>query len=660
MDIIDVVLARALTPQGQVETYAAKAQKAAQDALAAKADAADAVATVSAAATSIAETQTAAATLLSTAQEALETAQAAQIDIDAEIKQVTINTNVVSATAANTLQVITTYPDDTQNTQTITKLYKSAGNNEDGTMTQKAITIALNNKLESSSLTDYATKQYVTNAISNIHIPSGGSNTSSSSTVNINLGVDNAGKIVVVGEDGYPIAGVLTENDIIETLMRSGGYTAKNAVGLEVDYDAKTLTRTQEANTLSMGADFNIYPMYGGRKRCNVLDDGTITAFYGDPSYTEDGSNGQVMVYQPKFYYQRIPITTTYNTVGKIVHHDSFVISAVEQSGFKLHPLFITPEGETLEYVLLSAYEGSVYDVSENAYTSHTATNIDFDNDKLTSISGTKPVSGLSGLNLQRAEQLAQNRGEGWHIHTIVSESANQLLEIIEFGSMNGQASLGRGVCDLTVTGNHNQAAITGATSSLGNNSGQASFTTLENQGNITVGTEEGKLSISYRGVENPWGNVWQMLNGITIYGTVTTDGGIPHICTNYNYSYDNLNSDYISAGFSLPNSSNWLTSLGFGSKDFDWLLMPATTSNSANSALPIGDNGWFVGNLSGIKAVVHGGGWSFKDSDGLFYYGCDVAPNDTTQKSYGARLLYIPTKNAIYTANIAKWQEAN
>jgi hypothetical protein len=43
--------------------------------------------------------------------------------------------------------------------------------------------------------------------------------------------------------------------------------------------------------------------MYGGRMRCNVTDDGTITAFYGDSNYADDGSNGQVMVYQPKFYY---------------------------------------------------------------------------------------------------------------------------------------------------------------------------------------------------------------------------------------------------------------------------------------------------------------------------------------------------------------------
>ena len=56
-----------------------------------------------------------------------------------------------------------------------------------------------------------------------------------------------------------------------------------------------------------MGEDFNQFLMYGGRIKCNVADDGTINAFYGENGYTEDGSNGQVMIYQPKFYYRRVP-----------------------------------------------------------------------------------------------------------------------------------------------------------------------------------------------------------------------------------------------------------------------------------------------------------------------------------------------------------------
>jgi len=229
------------------------------------------------------------------------------------------------------------------------------------------------------------------------------------------------------------------------------------------------------------------------------------------------------------------------------------------------------------------------------------------------------------------------------------------MLEIIEFGTMNGQSALGKGICYIAKAGEFNQAALTGSTASLGNNSGAATETIIENNGTQTTETTDGKVAISYRGVENPWGNVWQMIGGILVSGNGSVNGGIPYICTNYTYSYTNLTDNYVSAEFSLPNTSSWISALGYGSSTYDWLLMPAACTN-ANSALPIGDNGWFTANLNGIRMVVQGGGWSFEESDGLFYYACDHTPQDSSYRSYGARLLYIPTKNNIYTANIAKW----
>ena len=51
--------------------------------------------------------------------------------------------------------------------------------------------------------------------------------------------------------------------------------------------------------------------MYGGRTRCLVDNNGNIAAFYGDVGYTDNPSNGyQVMVYQPKFYYSRVLVST--------------------------------------------------------------------------------------------------------------------------------------------------------------------------------------------------------------------------------------------------------------------------------------------------------------------------------------------------------------
>lgn len=649
MDIIDVVLGRALSPKGQIDTYAARSQKAAQNASAAAASAQAAVDNIDSITEQTNANNEAAAAALGQVEEALQALEEAgqRIDLNDVDEEVNKMALAASGVATNTIysQTLTaTMPDGTttRSAEGIAKFYKDIGTNEDGGMTQKAI----KTYVESVKAT---IEEDIATAISNIDLPT---------DIVTNLGESNHGNLVVIDEDGNITSGTVSEEELIEALILSGGYTARDAVGLEVDYDNKSFVRTQQAIGKSMGENFDSYLMYGGRRRCNVADDGTITAFYGDNNYAEDGSNGQVMVYQPKFYYQRAPITTSNNKVGKTIIRDSFAISYVAQSGFKIHPIFTTPEGEELDYVLFSAYEGGLYDVSANSYAIGTASNVDFNNDKLSSVSGVKPITGSSNLNLQKAEQLANNRGAGWHIYNLQAESANQMLEIIEFGTMNGQAALGKGISDLPAQSTYNQAAITGSTASLGNASGAAESTTIEVNGSISTETDDGKVSISYRGVENPWGNVWQMINGVTIYGNTASNGGVPYICKNFNYSYAALSNNYESAGFSLPNENGWISALGYGSKKYDWILMPAESSNSANSALPIGDNGWFDSNLTGIRMVVQGGGWSFEESDGPFYYGCDKQPNDSSYRSYGARLLYIPTKNEIYSANIVKWQQ--
>ena len=651
MDILDIMLARALTPQGQVDTYAAKAQRAAQNAEAANTSAQNSALALENAAQTKAD-----------AEAALEDVQAAltaleQVDslvdlntVDNEIKKMTVVSAPTSDTTASNVRIQVQYPDSTGHTDTLLRMYKATGANEDGTMTQKAITNALSTKVEISTLNNYATTAYVNSVISSGGGTGGGGIS--------NLGAANSGKIVVVGNDGNIAPGTILESALIEALLSSGGYTARNAVGLEIDYDNKSVSRTQQATGLSMGSDFDEYTMYGGRRRCNVADDGTITAFYGDAAYKEDGSNGQVMVYQPKFYYQRVPLSLTSNKVGKTIMRDSLIVSYTSQNGFKLHPLFRTPTGEELDYVLLSAYEGGVYDTSASSYITTTATNVDFNADKMTSVAGSKPITGSSGLTLQRAEQLANNRGTGWHIYNILAESADQILETIEFGSMNGQAALGKGISYIATNGTKNQSALSGSTASLGNASGSATTTTFELDGSTFTETENGKVAISYRGVENPWGNVWHMLNGIIVSGTGASNGGIPYICTDYNYSYSGVGSSYTSAGFSLPNTSSWISALGYSEGEYDWLLMPSDCAASANSILPIGDNGWFDPNLNGLRIVVQGGSWVFEESNGPFYYGCDKQPQDSSYKSYGARLLYIPTKNAIYSGNIAKWEQ--
>lgn len=601
MDIIDILLAKSMsqsaTPDGTAAAAAQQALAAAQQASAAAAEAQEALSNV-------------------------KTEEEIQEIADTEIKKLDVEPSIfVGNNLYHTAQVTVKYPDDTESSHNFFRIYQKTGTDPHQVMSQKAITEALEAK---------ADKTYVDEQIA--AIPAGSGDTIN---YNINLGPENAGNIVIIGPDGNIVAGDTSENAIIEALIKAGSYIAKDALGVEIDYQNKVITRTQDATLYSMGEDFNHYKMFGGRMRCNVADDGFINAFYGEEGYTDDGSNGQVMVYQPKFYYQRIPMKTEKNAVGKIIRKESLIISSVEQSGFKLHPIFIGENGEELEYVLLPAYEGSIV------------------NNKLSSVADQKPTSNIS---ITQAEQYARNRGTGWHITNMAAESANQMLEIVEFGSMNGQTSIESGLVSIPNVNNKNCASQTGSTSELGNGTGAAASTTNITNNTTNVYDTEGRRAISYRGMENPWGNIWRMIGGINIYGNGKLEGGVPYISTSFTYNTSSVENGYESVGFCLPSNYGWISAMGYGEEKYDWVFMPAECSSAANSVAPVGDNLWTNSNQNGLTQVSLGGSWGFGASAGPFYYACDNFITDSAQISYGASLMYIPRAGTIYTNNYNKW----
>ena len=360
-----------------------------------------------------------------------------------------------------------------------------------------------------------------------------------------------------------------------------------------------------------------------------------------------------LMVYQAKFYYQRIPTATSNLALGKAIRQESIALSSEPQGGFKLHPLFKAADGSELEYVLLPAYEACAYDTSASAYDLNDSANIDFSADKLSSIAGAKPISGVNKqLTVFAAEQLANNRGEGWHITNLAAESVTQLLEIVEFGTLNGQNALEAGITTINNTA-ANCSSITGSTESLGNASGAATATINEINGTRTSYNTAGKRAITYRGMENPWGNIWRMVGGLNIVGNGSSLFGIPYVCTDFNYSaltpstYDNI-------GFCITSSNDYISAFGYGNSNYDWAFLPVECS-SANSALPVGDYAWGANNLNGTKLATVGGNWYQGERSGIFSYGFDQNI-DSAARSFSARLMFIPTKNSIYEQNINKW----
>ena len=558
MDIIDIILAKALTPQEAISTYAERARRAAADA-------------------------TAAAAVVENAADIVTNIEGAIHD---EVDKVLFELLTISDTGViqNNLQI--TYPSEQESiVQNINKYYTTTGNNEDGTMTQKAI---------STELTDLADR------------------------------------VTYLEEHGGGSAPSVT-NDI---------------VGLKINYSTKTFTPLEKSVQLSPGNAYDYLPMYGGRLRCNVANDGTINAFYGDNNYAEDGSNGQVMVYQPKFYYKRTPLSMN----GNNVIEETILLSATHQTGFKLHPLFYDNNGNELEYVLISAYEGSVYDTSNGTYITNANANIiDNNADKLSSIGGVKPQADITITNF---ETLANNRGNNWHIANLLTFSANQLLFLVEYSALNSQTALAPGIAKIVRFEQENFSSNTGSTMNLGNRSGRA-MTTTNNTNNVTTNyTTNDTCAISYRGVENLWGNIWCFVGGL-YSKKVNSNQEELYLCPNYNYN--NLN-NYITLPVTISNTSNWGASLIYVSETYDWILIPYA-NDSGNSEFPIGDYVWMADNNDNHSCLLGGSG-NHEDLVGLFNYAFDQ--NYTEVRNVrNARLIHIPaTSSSNYLTNQNNWQQ--
>ena len=440
------------------------------------------------------------------------------------------------------------------------------------------------------------------------------------------------------------------------------GITADDIVGIQVDYKNKTFKRLAGAANLSKGSDFDKFTMFGGRKRCNVADDGSIVAWYGDADYKEDGSMGQVMVYQPKFYYLVCPVEydPIDTGIGYHLRKANYYVSEKPRAGFRLHPAFYDASGNEIDYFLTSAYEGSIYDTSAGAYLLNDEQVMNTGEDKFSSIAGARPASGSSqNLTRPNIEAMAQNRGTNWHGDLIKQVSAEQMLMIIEMGVMNLQTAIAQGVVSLPwTTGSDttsSYAATTGSTASIGNGTGRAEKTTTYEGGVAKEYTVDGKTSVCWRGKENFWGNLWKFVYGINIWGNGKMGGGQPYICSDFSFAESKNSGNYEPAGFTVTNANGYISAMGY-STACDWLFIASECLG--NSSLPVGDYTYITVNLNDYRIALLGGYWDSWAYAGGFYWALNNGVGYRV-RAVGGRLVYIPTRDsATYTAAIEAWKQ--
>ena len=462
--------------------------------------------------------------------------------------------------------------------------------------------------------------------------------TTVSNASNVSMTVDPAA-VATVGD----INALQAEITDIQSFI---GYTDADIYGVEVDFKNKKFTRLAGAVGKTPGDAFDGVKAFGGRRRCNVTDDGKVVAYYGDAGFSETGvltsaitigentyptgTKVQVMVEQPKFYYKVVPLELEKIQGGKGFHMRKarYYVSDTMKAGFKLHPAFIK-DGKEKNFIYLSAYEGCTYDTSASAYKLNDAQDVDWTNDVLASIAGAKPTSGLtqSGATRNGFRTIAAKRGSGWSQQTIQSVAATQILFLVEYASFNIQEKLGAGVTTKVDDGATSMTEITGATTTLGNKSGQVINT-------------NGYSVVAYRGEENPFGNIWKWVDGInTNNGSTFAEGDTGTIyVADHGFKDDSGDAPYHEVGFSSVYLGwSYISAFGYAEDD-DWLFYP--TEGKGNSSLPVGDCGQVVNpgwRVAMLGARGHGG-----SSWGLFFlYVYD--DSGYRIRDVGGRLLYVP-----------------
>lgn len=430
------------------------------------------------------------------------------------------------------------------------------------------------------------------------------------------------------------------------------GYTDGDIYGVEVDFVNKKFTRLAGAVNRTPGEGFDGINCFGGRKRCNLTNDGRVAAYYGETGFSTTGkltqavdrnpegtetpdttlqfASGtvvQVMVEQPKFYYKVVPLNVEKKHKGGITRKVRYYVSDTPKAGFKLHPAFVE-NGNENEKIYVAAFEGSLYDASAAVYILDDSQVADFTADMLSSIANAKPLSGLTqSATRANVRKLAEKRGSGWEQAYAATVSASQMLMLIEYASFNMQSCIGNGAVSKTDDGATNMSEPTGTTINLGNASGVAA-------------NFNGIQMISYRGEENFWGNIWGWVDGINQYMDATTHEGTIYIA-DHTFTDDIGTGAYEDAGIIAVFGDGHVSAFCYSEK-YDWLFIPGELLG--NTALPVGDycwngnTGWRVAQLGArCNGGLHAGAfcWDLNDASSGRY------------RSIGGRLVYVPSKKA-------------
>lgn len=450
-----------------------------------------------------------------------------------------------------------------------------------------------------------------------------------------------------------------------KTIKRYGvrRAVASHSPILERVGDADGLTAAAGVGDTPATNDFdNIYP-WSHMRRCNLDDNGNVTAYEGEPTYSTNGSNGQVMVEIPRFY-QKHEIVDGY---------EYWWVCEMPLGGFRLSPAFIGSSGQVLDKIYIAAYDAG------------------YDGTKATSVAGAHPEVRRTRTSFRT---IAKARGAGWQLLDIATVcDVMQFLFIVEFATTHCQSII-NGVVSLPYTDSHAaaftelaanrivipnaQAAeyVVGQSIEIGTSRGGGEIakgrviteiTPLADgintalvfdgeavdvtQGNLVysagwiaggadgvvassgsaTSNSSGKSPFKWRGIENAWGNVFQWIDGVNILDHQAWVSSTPA-----EYDDTSVAAPYKKLNFKNGNENGYVKTLG-EDINYPWARFPTEAGASATEYYS--DNYY---QNTGLRACYLGGNFYGDTNAGLFSFSCSPVASGAGVQA-GARLSYKP-----------------
>ena len=427
-------------------------------------------------------------------------------------------------------------------------------------------------------------------------------------------------------------------------------YWATQWYGIEIDEANSSPDVTRIASNLIHNNKYihAELPVHSLLKGCLLNDDGVVNYYLKADDWTKkengeasklDGTDGMVMIEWPDFYYK---VESNYPAAGK----HQIKISTGALPGFTKVPKHYVSAYQAA----LNRSTNKLASVKNNSTTYRGGNNNAAYDAAANTLLG-KPVTAISRTDFRT---YARNRGTGWNAYGYSDRKWLYWFYAIEYATLNSQKAVNN---TLTTEGYKQGGLGNGVTNAIysewNNFNGYCPFIACGASDTLASGTGEVSVTVTdfggsgvnrtftvprYRGHENPFGHIWEILDGVNLNIQSDGSGGESQLWTCDNPSqWQDANFDNYTKRGLINRTEGWMRNALLGPTAE---ILP--TLATGGSATYYCDSYYtsYPASGSSLRMLIVGGRANHGVGAGLVYSNTNYVPSaaDTT---IGSRLRF-------------------